>query len=103
MAKPGSNGTITAKKVFSFNPSLLTLPHKILHVINDDSNAMEDKMPVREEQGLSQSVNPNVLKLKNRYHENNGQILVNFIDTQDNEKKLALYRYDDKSKIPADL
>ena len=53
MAKPGSNGTITAKKVFSFNPSLLTLPHKILHVINDDCNAMEDKMPVREEQGLS--------------------------------------------------
>ena len=53
MSKPGSNGAVTAKTVFSLNPSLITLPHKILHVINDDSTAVEDKMPVREEQGLS--------------------------------------------------
>jgi len=58
MTKPGSNGKITAKNVFKLNPSLVTLPHRILHVINDDVTALEDKMPVREDLGMSQSLNP---------------------------------------------
>lgn len=103
MTKPGSNGNITAKNVFSLNPSLVTLPHKVLHVKNDDVNALEDKIPVREEIGLSQSLNPLAQELKNKYHLNNGQILVNFHDNQENEKKLALYRFDDTNKIPGDL
>jgi hypothetical protein len=53
MEKPGSNGQITAKSVFSLNPNFLSLPHRILHVVNDDRMALEDKLPIKEEQGMS--------------------------------------------------
>lgn len=45
MVKPGSNGKITAAKVFNIMPSFQSLPLKILHVINDDANAIEEDMP----------------------------------------------------------
>ena len=42
-------------------------------------------------------------KLKNRYHKNNGQILVKYLDKIENEKKFALYRYDAQRSVPTDL
>lgn len=52
MQKPGSKG-VTAKGVYSVNPALLSLPHKILHVINEDISAIEDNMPIKEENAVS--------------------------------------------------
>ena len=46
MAKPGSNGTVTAKRVFVVKPMLQALPYKLYHVINDDQGILEDNMPV---------------------------------------------------------
>ena len=45
MVKPGTNGKVTAAKVFNIMPSFQSLPLKILHVINDDAKAIEEDMP----------------------------------------------------------
>ena len=51
MVKRGSNGKVTAKKVYSIGPSFEALPLKLLYVINDDANAVEESMPIHAESG----------------------------------------------------
>ena len=46
MVKPGTNGKVTAAKVFNIMPSFESIPLKILHVINDDLQAIEEDMPI---------------------------------------------------------
>ena len=42
-------------------------------------------------------------KYKEKYKNNNGQILLNFVDKNDDAKKLALYKYNHTEKMPSDL
>jgi hypothetical protein len=44
--KPGSNGKIVAKRVFEVGPLLNAIPHKVIHVINDDCQAVDENIPV---------------------------------------------------------
>jgi len=66
MVKPGSNGNVTAKRVYELKPMLQTIPHKIIHVINDDSQVLEDNMPVvmKQNVGFSQLSNDDPCKNK---------------------------------------
>ncbi len=53
MVKPGSNGKITARNVLNIVPSFQAMPLKLLYVINDDMNAIEENMPIQNEVGES--------------------------------------------------
>lgn len=52
--KPGSNGAVKAAKVYNLNPSMLTLPLKIVQVNNPDDAAVEENMPFEDLNGNSQ-------------------------------------------------
>jgi predicted ATPase len=49
MAKPGSNGRVTAKRVHSFIPHFQSLPLKVIQVVNDDVAALEENLPIKSE------------------------------------------------------
>ena len=46
MEKPDTKGKVTAKRVFNLFPSMQTIPLKtsVLHVMNDDIEAIEEKV-----------------------------------------------------------
>ena len=46
MSKPGSGGKVTAAQVLDIFPSFQAMPHKILHVINDDQAVLEENLPL---------------------------------------------------------
>jgi hypothetical protein len=103
MTKPGSNGKVTAKRVMNIMPMFNAVPQKIVHVINDDDATLTHNLTLennlKTEQGFSQVSNTEPGKqefeqIKKKIGMNNGQLLVNFVDTLENDKKFALYRYD---------
>lgn len=96
MTKPGSHGKVTAKRVFEVQPLLTALPHKIIHVINDDSAALTENL-------TPGTTKEEIAKLKKLHGSNNGQILVNYLDQLDNDKKFALYRWDAEQTLPEDV
>lgn len=68
-------------------PSFQALPLKILHVINDDTNVLDENIPVYNEDGevytMSQltnneEANQKIETLKQKYHSNNGQVLYTY-------------------------
>lgn len=83
MEKPESKGKVTAKRVFNLFPSMQTIPLKnqILHVMNDDIEAIEEK--VTDE------------KVRQSYYKNNGQ----FLNKDTTDDKYALYRHDDTHQL----
>ena len=46
MVKPGSNGEVKAAQVFDVFPSFHVMPHKLIHVMNDDQAALEENLPI---------------------------------------------------------
>lgn len=46
MEKPGKPG-VYAKKVLNVFPQFDTIPHKVLHVINDDKQGLYEKFPIQ--------------------------------------------------------
>jgi hypothetical protein len=87
MEKPDSDGRVKAMKVFDIIPSFQALPHQILHVINEDIGTIDEN--------LGEGVD------KQKFHVNNGQLLLHYQDVAD--KKFALYRHDHSTKLPDDL
>jgi hypothetical protein len=47
MEKPGSYGKVTAKKVYDIYPKFEALPLKIMQVVNDDSNFLNENLPIK--------------------------------------------------------
>lgn len=100
MVKPGSNGKVTATRVYQFKPLFQAIQQKIIHVLNEDENVLTENLPVEmaahglskiaEDDPRKEQVKQIVEKLKN----NNGQMLINYFDNLENEKKFALYRWD---------
>jgi hypothetical protein len=102
--QPGSNGAVTAAKVYNLHPSMVTLPLKIVQVNNQDDAAVEEDMPFDNLGGHSQKQEtPEEIELKKKYHKNNGLLILNFNDQAENEKKFALYRYDHQKQAPSAL
>jgi hypothetical protein len=44
MEKPDSHGKVKAMKVFDIIPSFQSLPHHILHVLNEDIGALDENL-----------------------------------------------------------
>jgi hypothetical protein len=45
MEKPDTHGRVKAAKVFNILPSFHSLPHQILHVLNEDIGAIDENLP----------------------------------------------------------
>lgn len=110
MQKPGKSN-VYAKKVYNIFPQFDALPHRVLHVMNDDKAGMYEKFPIINASKMNQmsqsnefdEVKDQIEAMKDRYKKNNGQMLVNFVDKVDDEKKLALYKFNHQEKMPSDL
>lgn len=77
--KPDTKGKVTAKRVFNLFPSMQTIPLKtsVLHVMNDDIEAIEEKVPDETQD-------------RQAYYKNNGQ----FLNKDQAGDKYSLYRHD---------
>ena len=109
MSKPGSNGTVTAKRVYDVRPMLQAIPYRLFHVINDDQSILTDNLPIKT-QSFSQMTDDGQKEvLKAKYQSNLGQVLVSFDDkfNQDDkgnaEKKKALYKWDHQEGLDTEV
>lgn len=110
MQKPGKSN-VYAKKVYNIFPQFDAIPHKVLHVMNDDKTGLHEKFPIpgaSKSNQLSQSKMNDEIKdkidaMKESYKRNNGQVLLSFTDKSEDQKKFALYKLNHKEKLPSDL
>ena len=82
MSKGTEYPGVVAEKVIDFVPFLQVIPNKFAMVSCDD--VLEDE-------------------LTNKRAENNDLLLFNFKDQGDNDRKLALYKFNDCEKLSEDI
>ena len=105
MAKPGSDGKVTAKRVIDLVPHMQAASMKFMTVVNDDLSAIEENIPASSftaDKTVAQlNKDPKVKKetkeYRTNYNQSNGQAIIEY--QEKTEKKMALYRYD--TVIPA--
>lgn len=110
MVKPDSNGKVIAAKVYDVKPFFKALQHKIIHVLNEDDNVLTENLPVdTPAQGHFSQIPENdprrnqIDNICTNMRNNNGQMLLNYYDNLENEKKFALYRWDHQKDSSADF
>ena len=48
MIKPDTNGKVVAKRVYDIKPMFKAMKHSIIHVLNDDQDALAENLPVKD-------------------------------------------------------